>query len=110
MKTSATEHYRARHGNCAQCVALAWSEKDEPSAPHADHFANAGGGKAPDGLCGALFAARELAGEAHQNELTERFKNRADGQTTCRAIRSNRIMPCADCVALAAELLEEITQ
>lgn len=106
MKDLAADHYKSRRGNCAQSVALAWRDKIDPTSPHTDSFHSHGGGRAPEGLCGALHAAREISGE-HRDSLTEKFKQRADGHITCRGIRQNRVMPCPDCVALAAELLEE---
>lgn len=109
MQESAVDHFKSRRGNCAQSVALAWTYKKEPGSAHADRFTAHGGGRAPDGLCGALHAARELAGE-HKETLTEQFKQQADGHTTCRGIRTNRIMPCTDCVALAARLLDEFNK
>jgi hypothetical protein len=109
VKESATDHYNARRGNCAQAVAQAWTDKKDPGTAHAERFVAHGGGRAPEGLCGALHAARELAGD-HKETLTELFKQNADGHITCRAIRKNRIMPCTDCVALAAGLLDELYQ
>lgn len=108
MKDAAVDHYTARRGNCAQSVALAWKDKKDPASEHAEAFAAHGGGRAPEGLCGALHAARELAGE-QKDKLTEQFKELANGHTACRDIRKNRVMPCADCVALAAQLLEGAT-
>ena len=109
MKDLAVDHYKSRRGNCAQSVALAWKDKKDPASAHADSFYSHGGGRAPEGLCGALHAARELAG-AHGDSLTEQFKQQANGHITCRDIRKNRVMPCTDCVSLAAKLLEEHTQ
>ncbi len=107
MKESAADHFTSRRGNCAQSVAQAWTDKKEPGTAHAERFHAHGGGRAPEGLCGALHAARELAGE-HKETLTQQFKENAGGHTTCREIRKNRIMPCTDCVTLAAGLLDEL--
>jgi hypothetical protein len=107
MKESAADHFKSRRGGCAQSVALAWRDKKDPASTHAERFAALGSGRAPDGLCGALYAARELAGD-HKEKLTEQFKENAGGHTTCRGIRKNRIMPCTDCVSLAAGLLDEL--
>lgn len=110
MKDNAVDHYKSRQGNCAQSVALAWRDKKDPASTHAGLFLAHGHGQAPEGLCGALHAARELAGDTRKEQLTNRFKEKAGGYTACRDIRKNRIMPCADCIALAAELLEETVQ
>lgn len=109
MKETAVNHYKSRNGNCAQSVALAWRDKKDAASQHAGAFVKCGGGQAPEGLCGALHAACELAGDEHRELLTERFKDTAKGYIKCREIRGNKIMPCVDCVATAARLLEELT-
>jgi hypothetical protein len=108
MKESAIEHYKARRGNCAQAVALAWRDKKQPDSDHYSRFSGFGGGQAPDGLCGALHAACELAGADLKETLQARFSQLASGHTTCLEIRRNRVMTCAECVAIAAGLLEEL--
>lgn len=108
MKESAIDHFNSRRGNCAQAVALAWKDKKQPESDHHDRFSGYGQGKAPKGTCGALHAACEIAGEALKETLKGRFSQQAAGHTACREIRRNRIMPCADCVATAAGLLEEL--
>jgi hypothetical protein len=108
MKQSAVEHYQSRRGNCAQSVALAWKDKKQPESDHHIRFSGCGGGQAPEGLCGALHAACELGGEQHKEALKEKFSRLAAGHATCREIRRNRVMPCSECVAIAAGLLEEL--
>jgi hypothetical protein len=108
MEQTASDHFNSRRGNCAQAVALAWKDKKDPGSTHAEAFVSAGRGRAPEGLCGALHAARELAGEPHKDQLTTLFKEKASGYTACRDIRRNRVMPCADCVGLAAGLLDKL--
>lgn len=108
MQETASDHYKARRGNCAQSVALAWKDKKEPDSTHAEAWTSVGGGQAPEGLCGALHAARELVGESRKEHLTQKFKTHAEGHLTCRDIRKNRIMPCVDCVSLVAGLLDEL--
>jgi len=110
MKESAAEHFNSRRGNCAQAVALAWKDKKQPEADLHDRFSGFGHGRAPEGTCGALHAACEIAGEAHCEVLKEQFRQQAAGHTACREIRRNRIMPCVDCVATAAGLLEKLTK
>lgn len=107
MKESAVDHFTARRGNCAQAVALAWGDKRNIQNGLPEQFTGFGGGRAPGGLCGALHAARELVGPEKKEKLTEQFKNQAAGHTACRSIRKNKIMPCTDCVGLAAALLEQ---
>jgi len=112
MKEAALDHYKSRQGNCAQSVALAWRDKQEPEADHHDRLSGFGRGQAPEGTCGALYAARELVGkalgQASKDKLTTLFKEKAGGYTACRDIRKNRTLPCTECVALAAELLDQL--
>lgn len=110
MKQSAIEHYKNRRGNCAQAVALAWKDKKQPESEHHIRFSDCGHGQAPEGVCGALHAACELAGETHRETLKEKFSRLASGHTACREIRRNRVMPCSECVATAAGLLEELSK
>lgn len=110
MKESAVEHYKNRRGNCAQSVALAWKDKQQPESDHYDRFSGCGHGRAPEGTCGALHAAYEIVGESLKETLKAKFSQHAAGHTACREIRRNRIMPCADCVATAAGILEELTK
>ena len=106
MKQAAREFFLQRRGNCAQAVAHAWKSKN-PESPHTvEHFANCGGGRAPEGLCGALHAGCVMAGDAHAASIRRKFAERTGGHHTCRAIRAAKVLPCAGCVALAAELLE----
>jgi hypothetical protein len=109
MKESAVDHYKNRRGNCAQSVALAWKDKRAPESEDHLRFSGYGHGQAPEGLCGALHAARELAG-SRKDVIQSRFCERTGGYTACRDIRRNRIMPCSECVAVAAEILEETSK
>ncbi|MCU0858886.1 MAG: C-GCAxxG-C-C family protein [Pontiellaceae bacterium] len=110
MKKTAVDHYKNGRGNCAQAVALAWKDKKQPESEHHSLFSGCGGGRAPEGLCGAVHAACELAGGHQKETIKEQFKARANGQITCKEIRRNRIMTCTECVTTAAELLEELTK
>lgn len=102
--TSKAEEYFCLPGhpyNCAQAVAL--------GAGHAElkeQLAVCGGGRAPQGLCGALHAALLLTPEAEHERLTGEFV-RQTGAMTCRAIKGGTPpTPCARCVAVAAALID----
>ena len=62
-----------------------------------------GAGRAPEGLCGAVYAACLLAPNRAE-ELKAAFAARA-GSLYCKEIRAAKKHPCAECVAQAAELL-----
>jgi len=106
MKTIAQEHHRQRLGNCAQAVAHAWSSKNPGAESKVEAYAGCGAGRAPGGLCGALHAGCELAGEGAADAIRRGFAEKTGGPLTCREIRAARALPCSECVAVAAELLE----
>ena len=107
MKNTAIEYHRQRRGNCAQSVAFAWGSKFRGGKGVEEVFAGCGAGRAPGGLCGALYASCELAG-AHAAEAIKRsFAEKTGGYQTCKDIRASRALPCSECVELAAELLEK---
>ena len=87
--------------NCAQAVAAGAGREDLVSA-----LGSCGGGRAPEGLCGALYAALLLAPETEHARIREAFAAAA-GALTCSRIKGETHFPCADCVRTAAELTEE---
>ena len=88
-----------RH-NCAQAVLAGCDGAEEDVA----QMATCGGGRAPGGLCGALYAAIRLCPE-HADAIREAFA-REVGATTCRDIKSTAHTPCPVCVETAAKLVE----
>jgi len=96
--------------NCAQAVLKTFQEKHQIDDETIAKFKAFGGGRADQGLCGALFAATVLLKDTELLEtLTQKFKERTSA-TTCRQIRKAGILSCRECVALAAELVEELTE
>lgn len=87
--------------NCAQAVAAGAGEEEL-----AAELKCCGGGKAPEGRCGALYAALRLTPEDSHAELIDRFCAAA-GAETCREIKAgNPPYPCVECVRTGAELVE----
>ena len=86
--------------NCAQTSAAGF-DQDGLVEP----FKACGGGRAPEGLCGALYAAMELAPESKRTEMLEAFRLR-NGAVACLELKQTFRVPCPQCVATAAELLE----
>lgn len=92
--------------NCAQAVLKIMEERYPEAVKRIPEFKAFGGGRAPEGLCGALFSALELADESTHTELRECFKEVA-GAESCRDIRSMKKLSCRDCVEKASRLLHE---
>ncbi len=84
--------------NCAQTVCAAFGRDDLVEA-----MAACGGGRAPEGTCGALYGAQQVAPQL-ATVLAESFCA-AHGATTCRLLKGGNRVPCQQCVRLAAELL-----
>jgi hypothetical protein len=105
LKKTAVEYYRSGRGNCAKSVAYGWNAVHPEKSADPERFSSFGGGKAPEGLCGALYAARDISGNDAVNDM---FAAKTGGRILCRDIRMNRVMPCHECVALAAEILESV--
>lgn len=87
--------------NCAQAVAAGAGREDLVS-----NLSASGGGRAPEGLCGALYAALQLVREENQEQLKQDFAAAA-GALTCREIKNNSKYPCSECVRTAADLVEK---
>ncbi len=87
--------------NCAQTICAAFGREDllEPMKA-------CGGGKAPEGICGALYAAMTLAGDKAL-ELMEAFRS-IHRACSCRELKGGTPrVACQDCVKTAATLLEQ---
>ena len=88
--------------NCAQAILKAFQPVSGMDDEEIASYAKAGGGKAPEGYCGALYAAQRLIqDDALESELKAEFNLSAAG-TTCKVIREQKKLSCADCVVRAA--------
>ena len=89
--------------NCAQAVAAGCGREDLVESLKAN-----GGGRTPEGRCGALYAALLMSPEDTHETLKETFRNKA-GSEFCKEIRSAGKTPCARCVEIGAELIQGTT-
>ena len=103
MKNKAVELFNAvpKIYNCAQTIAAAAGREDM-----LEDMKLCGGGKAPEQLCGALYAAMLVAGDDNALKLREDF-SAALGAVTCSDLKNYEMVPCVRCVEKAAELLEK---
>lgn len=86
--------------NCAQTVCAAFGREDL-----LEEMKACGGGRAPEGTCGALYAAMQVAPERAE-KIQEAFRS-ANGAVKCRDLKGASRVPCPVCVATAARLLEQ---
>ena len=90
--------------NCAQSVLYAWREVSGDTAIALADLKTFGGGRAPDGICGALHAACMVA-PGRAEALKQNFAARL-GSRYCRELRAAKVHPCESCVTQATDLLE----
>lgn len=88
--------------NCAQAVIEGAGHPDR-----VPEMAACGGGRAPGGTCGALYAAMQCVPEDRRAELQDAFRETMPS-TLCRELKANGV-PCVKCVSCAAELVERFS-
>ena len=99
--------YTRENLNCAQSVLRAFQEDFEIEDECIAAAAKLGGGRAGNGLCGALHAAERLSPDAEvKAAIHQRFATAA-GSDKCREIRKLGRLSCGECVETAAGLLAE---
>lgn len=97
----AIDYYHKKEGyNCAQAVAAAYGTPEQIEF-HKAH----GGGRAPENLCGALFAGVNMLGEADSSAIMDYFIFKA-GTAKCKELKANKV-PCEDCVGFVDEWFAE---
>lgn len=111
MSATDTFHNPKFNHNCAQAVAYEWREQiADPQV--VEKMAQCGGGRAPEGICGALYAAQLVVPDKAE-AIAEAFRKEV-GALTCREIKGVCKTPCPVCVAaadaLVAQLLEKTSR
>ena len=98
--------YQEEKLNCAQSVLRGFQERYAIQEEQITAAKQLGGGKAENGLCGALYAASLLADDTLKKKLNEHFIVEA-GSDKCREIRACGKLSCGECVELAARVLHD---
>lgn len=93
--------------NCAQAVANKYKDLYKDSNI-VESYSPYVGGRAPGGLCGALFAAKEALPQ-FADKIEEEFIA-ACGAATCRKIKTESGTPCTVCVDTADKLVEKYSK
>ena len=98
-----------RH-NCAQAVAYKYASLLGISPEEAlERFATCAAGRAPGGLCGALYAAQQLA-PSQSDAIRERFAQVTGGHLACSDIKGLSGTPCPVCVDTIDKILASLCQ
>lgn len=90
--------------NCAQTICAAVRRMDLLEA-----MAEFGHGKAPEGLCGALYGALQSSPEEKRPEVLRRFVSKL-GYSKCKELKREGRVSCPECVAAAASLAAEMVE
>ena len=109
MKETARAYYLGKKGphklNCAQWIAETFREQFPLDEGTMELFSACGGGRAPEGCCGAFYATRcilERYFPRNAAEKMERLRTFA-GSLKCREIKALKKKSCLDCIEKAEE-------
>ncbi len=102
----ASEYFSRKHQlGCAQAVTKAFQQDLKISNEHINWLATYNTGQAPNGICGAIYAALELCTSEEQKiRVRNKFLHHAK-HLSCRDIRKNRAISCRQAVEIAANIL-----
>lgn len=102
-------HLMPYNWNCAQSIQKSAQSLTGLTDEHIElRYRSKGGGRAEGGLCGAIYAVRDVVGQdtGTADALTEVFAQRVGG-TTCAALKGKCGRSCAELVEVAEEILKE---
>ncbi len=104
----ASEYFHGEEGyNCAQAILKAFQTEHSITQEKINSYSVYGGGRAEEGLCGALYAAKTLLNDQKKaGQLKQAFTEKA-GSCKCLEIMELKMLPCPDCVDLAAQIVDE---
>ena len=113
MKERAKDYYLGKLGprrmNCCESVARAFQPDIPLSEEELQSLAGFGGGRAPEGYCGAIYAAKRLLQVSAPDKVVTLHEifNEFAGSVKCREIKALRKISCLECVQKAAETVEK---
>ena len=99
-------HQKPENWNCAQSILKGFQQELNIPESRIVEFKAFGGGRAPNGICGALYAADILMKEQGKNSIEQEFNEKVGG-TLCLQIKRETKTSCKDCVAIADEIFEK---
>jgi len=93
--------------NCAQAILKTFQKECDVSDEMIADYKAFGGGRAEGGVCGAIYAAMNLADDKHKADMEAKFTEAAT-YMGCQDIKKSQSLSCPDCVAEAAQILHEL--
>ncbi len=96
--------------NCAQSVISAFKEDFDLEDDLVEAFKKYGGGKAPEGLCGAYYAVKYILDKNDPEKIEELEKHFLEhaGALECSSIKGLKKLSCVGCVEKSSEFLEKL--
>ncbi len=111
MNTKASSLYRNPNYrlNCAQVLVYKWCECNGVSNLMVDDLRGLGSGRAPDGMCGALYGAIRIfeGDEIIQDQLSQTFKLTI-GECSCKGVSQKSDFNCHQCIDVMDEAIEKL--
>jgi hypothetical protein len=105
----AVRYYRGIEGyNCAQAILKTFQDRLDINENQINSYVDYGGGKAENGICGALYAIKQLAGNAELiQKIVQQFKEEV-GTIYCDEILELGRLSCTGCICTASEIFLRI--
>jgi hypothetical protein len=109
FQNEAVKFYRGIEGyNCAQAIFKVFQHKVDADPDLIHQYAEYGGGRAKEGVCGALFAVEQLAANSVIAQKARQRFARQVGSIFCGDILELGRLSCAGCISIAAKILQSI--
>ncbi len=112
MKELAKAYYLGKKGprrlNCAQSIAETFREKFPFDEETMELLSSCGGGKAPEGYCGAFYATKRIL-DRHFSQVAEEkmeLLRSFAGSLKCREIKSLKKKSCLECIEKSVEVVD----
>ncbi len=112
MINTALENYLGKNGktrkNCAQAVLCGFKEVLNISDETITEFGAFGTGRAPENLCGAIYAAEMVLAQHSDQKTVQQLRDyfvENAGSDKCRDIRGHKKMSCVGCVENAVKFV-----
>ncbi len=108
VQTAQNLYHGAEGYNCAQAI-LKTFQDDFDIADHKIMEAKKyGGGRADEGVCGALFAGSLLLENADLIQKINQGFTAISGSPYCREIKKLKSISCKECVKVAAQQIDQL--
>jgi len=98
-------HILPENLNCAQSILKGFQNEFKISDEEIEVFRAWGGGRAKDGVCGALFAAERLLKRVNKQSIIDEFVLIV-GNSSCMEIKNSNFS-CLKCIELADDLIDK---